>query len=71
MAASMHNCSQSWTKDSDMKMKLLLLMVDMNDKVGRDNIDREREIGPRGIGDMNENGEMPADFCAVSCLAID
>ncbi|CAG2225948.1 unnamed protein product [Mytilus edulis] len=32
--------------------------------------EREREIGSNGIGEMNENGEIFADFCAVNSLVI-
>ena len=49
---------------------MLILMGDMNAKVGSSNTDREREMGRHGLGDMNENGEMLADFCAVNNLVI-
>ena len=49
---------------------MLILMGDMNAKVGSSNTDREGEMGRHGLGDMNENGEMLADFCAVNNLVI-
>ena len=45
-------------------------MGHMNAKVGSDNAGREREMGRHRLGDMNENGEMLADFCAVNDLVI-
>ena len=49
---------------------MLILMGDMNAKVGADNTDREREMGRHGLGKMNENGEMPAYFCSTNSLVI-
>ena len=48
----------------------ILIMGDLNAKVGSERIGREREIGPHGIGNINENGELFADFCAVNRLVI-
>ena len=45
-------------------------MGDLNAKVGSERIGREREIGPHGIGNINENGELFSDFCAVNRLVI-
>ena len=47
---------------------MLILMGGMNAKVGADNTDREREKGRHG--EMNENGEMLADFCSTNSLVI-
>ena len=44
------------------------LMGNMNVKVGANNTDREREMGRHGLGEMNENGEMLADFCSTNTL---
>nr|KAG5686358.1 hypothetical protein BaRGS_026819 [Batillaria attramentaria] len=52
------------------KRDMLILMGDLNAKVGSDNTNREREIGKHGVGDMNENGEHLADFCAFNELTI-
>ena len=49
---------------------MLILMGNMNAKVGPDNTDREREMGRQGLGEMNENGEMLADFCSTNSLVI-
>ena len=49
---------------------MLILMGDMNSKVGTDNTDREREMGQYGLGEMNNNGELLADFCATNSLVI-
>ena len=47
-----------------------MLMGDLTAKVSTDRKGREREMGPNGIGEMNENGELFADFCAVNILVI-
>ena len=49
---------------------MLILMGDMNAKVGADNTARKREIGRHGLREMNENGEMLADFCSTNSLVI-
>ena len=45
-------------------------MGDLNAEVGSENRKGEREIGQHGIGNINENGELFADFCAVNRLVI-
>ncbi len=45
-------------------------MGDMNAKVGKDNTGRELIMGKEGIGDINENGELFADFCSHNDLVI-
>ena len=52
------------------KRDVLIVMGDFNAKVGSEREGREREIGPHGIGQMNENGERLADLCAVNNLVI-
>ena len=47
-----------------------MLMGDLTAEVGADRKGREREMGPNGIGEMNEKGERFADFFAVSTLVI-
>ena len=42
----------------------------MNAKVGADNTDRECEMERHGLGEINENGEMLADFCSTNSLVI-
>ena len=49
---------------------MLILMGDMNAKVGCDNAGREKVMGRNGLGVMNENGELLTDFCAVNELTI-
>jgi hypothetical protein len=38
--------------------------------VGRDNTGREDHMGKHGSGEMNENGELFADFCGLNGLVI-
>lgn len=42
---------------------LLLIMGDINDKVGLDNSKCEAPMGKRGCGSINDNGERLVDFC--------
>lgn len=42
---------------------LLLIMGDINAKVGNDNTNCERAMGRHGCGVMNDNGEGLVDFC--------
>ena len=49
---------------------MLILTRNVYAKVGSDNTDREREMGRHGLGEMNENGEMLADFCSTNSLVI-
>nr|KAG5693703.1 hypothetical protein BaRGS_008345 [Batillaria attramentaria] len=53
--------------DKTPRRDMLILMGDMNTKVGSDNTDRERAMGRHGLGEMNE---MLADFCATNNLVI-
>lgn len=52
------------------KRDILMITGDLNAKVGSERVGRECEIGPNGIGTINENGELIADFCAVNSLVI-
>ncbi|XP_068712999.1 craniofacial development protein 2-like [Montipora foliosa] len=49
---------------------VLMVIGDLNAKVGRDNIGREDHMGKHGSGEMNENGELFADFCGLNGLVI-
>jgi exonuclease III len=49
---------------------ICILMRDMNAKVGNYNIGREQIMGKECIGNINENGELFADFCAQNDLVI-
>ena len=48
-------------KEKDMT----IFMGDLNAKIGSDNSGYEEVMGRQGLGKMNENGEMVADFCAL------
>ena len=45
-------------------------MSDFNAKVGNDNTGYREMMGRHGVGDMNENGQHLADFCASIRLVI-
>ena len=47
-----------------------ILMGDTNTNVGSDNTGREEIIGMHGLGTMNKNGELFADFCTFNDLVI-
>ena len=48
------------------KRDVILVMGDMNAKVGSNNEGLEHVMGRHGIGNMNENGELFSELCA-SC----
>nr|KAG5694141.1 hypothetical protein BaRGS_001468 [Batillaria attramentaria] len=49
---------------------MTILMGDFNAKIGSDNTGYENTMGTHGLGQMNENGECFADFCALNQLVI-
>ena len=49
---------------------ILILMGDMNAKVGDNNDGYERVMGKHGLGTMNNNGERFADFCLENNLVV-
>nr|KAG5693935.1 hypothetical protein BaRGS_008204 [Batillaria attramentaria] len=49
---------------------MTILMGDFNAKIGSDNTGYEDTMGTHGLGQMNENGERFADFCALNQLVI-
>ncbi|XP_072380618.1 uncharacterized protein [Diabrotica undecimpunctata] len=49
---------------------ILIVMGDMNAKVGEDNINLETVMGKHGLGMMNENGERFTNFCSSHSLVI-
>ena len=53
-------------KEKDMT----ILMGELNAKIGSDNSGYEEVMGRQGLGRMNENGEMLADFCAFNNMII-
>ena len=49
---------------------ILILMGDFNAKVGSNNNGYEQIMGTHGLGTMNNNGEMFADFCLENNLVL-
>ena len=41
-----------------------------NAKIGSNNTGYEEVMGIHGLGEMNENGEMFADYCALNNMVI-
>ena len=58
------------TIDSSPKRDIIMILGDLNAKVGTNNQNRELNMGKHGIGEMNENGELFADFCVQNDLEI-
>ena len=49
---------------------MLILMGDINAKVGTENNGREDIMGKEALGEVNENGNLFFDFCAFNDLCI-
>ena len=49
---------------------IVIVMGDMNAKVGSDNAGREHVMGTEGMGTINENGEFFVDFSEMNDLVI-
>ena len=49
---------------------IIVTMGDMNAKIGRDNTGYEEVMGRHGEGEMNDNGERFANFCAENRQTI-
>ena len=49
---------------------VVIVMGDMNAKVGEDNLDMEGVMGKHGLGNINDNGERLCDFCSMNGLVI-
>ena len=49
---------------------LIVLMGDLNAKVGKDNKSREEVIGKNGVGNINDNGERLCDFYGTNGLVV-
>ena len=56
--------------DSVHKHDILLVMGDLNAKVGEDNEGYENIIGSHGVGERNDKGERLVDFCGLNNLVI-
>ena len=56
--------------DNVPRRNIVLVIWDMNAKLGSGNTGRELVMGKEGLGVMNENGELFADFCAQNDLVI-
>ena len=56
--------------DSVHKHDILLVMGDLNAKVGEDNEGYENIIGSHGVGERSDNGERLVDFCGLNNLVI-
>lgn len=52
------------------KSDIVVLMGDLNAKVGSSNANWENVMGTHGLGAMNSNGELFADFCGKYNLII-
>lgn len=52
------------------KQDILIVMGDMNSKVGADNTQFEAVMGKHGLGERNENGEYLIEFCLQNNLII-
>ena len=52
------------------KSNMVILMGDLNAKIGSNNKGYEDCMGTQGMGEINENGERLADLCALDGLVI-
>jgi len=57
--------------DKSARRDIILLIGDMNAKVGSDNTVTEFTMGKDGLGEINENGEMFPFFCGQNDLVIE
>nr|KAG5687784.1 hypothetical protein BaRGS_025678 [Batillaria attramentaria] len=58
------------TLDECNKNDIIIIMGDLNAKVGSDNSGYERTMGVHGLGTQNENGERLCEFCQINGLVI-
>ena len=49
---------------------MIVVMGDLNAKVGNNNTNREEVMGRFGVGVMNDNGERLCDFCSANGLVV-
>jgi hypothetical protein len=52
------------------KHDILLMMGDMQAKIGKDNTEHEDVIGKHGLGEMNNNGEHLINLCEIHNLEV-
>lgn len=52
------------------KKDMIVIMGDLNAKVGSDNRDAQQVMGCYGTGERNENGDLLVEFCANHALVI-
>lgn len=52
------------------KGDIIIIMGDMNAKIGSDNSNLEDIMGKHGLGEMNSNGELLTNFCAHNNFVI-
>jgi hypothetical protein len=48
---------------------MMLILRDLNAKVGSENTGREHVVGKHGIGSINDNGEKLVEFCEENNLS--
>jgi exonuclease III len=58
------------TVDGCNKNDIIIVMGDLNAKVGNDNSGYERTMGVHGLGVQNDNGERLCEFCQMNGLVI-
>ena len=56
--------------DGRPRRNIVIVMGDLNAKIGEDNEGYETVMGREGLGIMNDNGERFADFCDMQDLVI-
>jgi hypothetical protein len=56
--------------DGRNKNDIIIVMGDLNAKVGNNNNGYERTMGTHGLGIQNDNGERLSEFCQMNGLVI-
>ena len=59
-----------WEVEAAPRHDVLIVMGDLNAKIGEDNKGWEKVMGQHGLGRMNENGERLAMFCGNNDFVI-
>ena len=63
-------CSLQATVEKIPKHDMLIIMGDLNARVGSVNYNHESTLGKHGVGTMNDNGERLCDFCETNGLRV-